>query len=85
MELKLIMALNGWIIEYQEDESEPVKRQVFSYADSFDDEEEVKAFAQLLWSLNDLIGPSTSRYSKARVYIEVKPGDKHEDLKDEDK
>lgn len=83
MQLKLIMALNGWIVEYQEDESEPVKRQVFSYSDSADDVEEVKAFAHLLWSLTDLIGPSTSRYSKARVYIEVKPGDKHDDFPDE--
>jgi hypothetical protein len=52
---------------------------VFSHSDSADTEDEVKAFAGVLWCVNSLIGPTTGRNSKARVYIEVKPGDKHED------
>ena len=85
MKITIEMAANGWLITtdtgFKEDRPDLY---VYSRADSFDDTDEVKAFAQVLWRVNDLIGPSTGRYSKARIYVEVKPGDKHEDFKDED-
>ena len=85
MKLTIETAANGWLIRKEPDEvDDRSDLYVFSDADSFDDTDGVKAFAHVLRCLNDLIGPSTSRYSKARVYVEVKPGDKHEDYKDED-
>ncbi len=49
------------------------------------DESAVQTTAELLRYLNDILGPSTSRHAKARVYVEVKPGDKHFDyIGDED-
>lgn len=85
MKLTIETASNGWLIRKEPDElDDRSELHVFSHSDSFDDTAEVHAFARVLWCLNDLIGPSTSRYSKARVYVEVKPGDKHDDYKDED-
>lgn len=84
MRLILETAINGWLIREQPDEiDERSEVYVFSFTDSLNDVDEVKAFAQVLWRLNDLIGPTTSRYSPARIYVEVKPGDKHEDYTDE--
>ena len=74
------MVSNGWILE---DESDPefIKRAVFEHADSFRDSEksEVEAFVRLLWTLNDMIGPTTSRYSEHRVAIRIEKGDKCDD------
>jgi len=42
---------------------------------------EIEAFAELLWAILDNYGPSTSRYSPKRIYIEVRPGDKYESPK----
>jgi hypothetical protein len=76
-------AVTGWLIrtqpDFPEDRSELY---VYSHSDSMDDTAEVNTFASVLWCLNDLIGPTTSRHSKARVYVEVKPGDKHDDYKE---
>lgn len=53
---------------------------VFQY-DQFDSgKSEVQSFAELLRYISDIIGPSTSRYDKERVYIEIKPGDKYTDI-----
>lgn len=77
-------AANGWLIRKEADATDDRSElHVFSHSDSVDDTAEVNAFARVLWCLNDLIGPTTSRHSKARVYVEVKPGDKHEDYKDD--
>jgi hypothetical protein len=43
---------------------------------------EVDNFIKVLWSLNEYIGPSTSRYASKRVNIDSEPGDKHEDYAD---
>lgn len=45
---------------------------------------EIEAFADFLRFLDEHYGPSTSRYSPKRIYLSVKPGDKHPDFgKDE--
>ena len=81
MKITIEMAANGWLIRTQPDHPEDTpETYVYSEDSDWDDTVDVKAFARVLWCLNDLIGPTTSRYSKARVYVEVKPGDKHEDL-----
>ncbi len=84
MKLIIETASNGWLIRKEPDEIDDMSQlHVFSHADSLHDVEEVKAFADMLHALNDLIGPSTSRYSPARVYIEVRSGDKYADCRDD--
>lgn len=79
--IKIRTALNGWFLEIKLDQ-EQTDRYAFSYDDCPEGEQEVKAFSALLSTLNNLIGPSTSRYSKYRVYVEVRPGDKYSDSLD---
>lgn len=77
MKLTIETAANGWLIRKEPDEiDDRSELHVYSFTDSQYDVEEVKAFAQVLWCLNDLIGPSTSRYSPARIYVKVQPGEK---------
>ncbi len=83
MKVIIETALNGWLIRTEPDFPEDAPElHVYSHSDGADAEEEVKAFAGVLWCVNSLIGPTTGRNSKARIYVEVKPGDKHEDYKD---
>lgn len=73
-------AKNGWIMRDKSD-SEMEKLFVFSEGDS--DKESVEAFRYLLWSLNELCGPTTSRYSAHRINITIEPGDNHQGGEDE--
>jgi hypothetical protein len=76
-------AANGWLIRKEADATDDTSElHVYSHSDGADTEDEVKAFAGVLWCVNSLIGPTTGRTSKARIYVEVKPGDKHDDYKD---
>lgn len=66
---KLETAQNGWMLRVGEQ----------TYVYEFSDEEEAaerEAFARLLRQLAESVGPSTSRYSAERIYVEVRPGDK---------
>ena len=79
MKVTIETAVNGWLIRTQSDFSEDMPElYVYSHSDSTHHTDEVKAFAEVLWRINDLIGPTTSRHSVARIYVEVKPGDKYE-------
>jgi hypothetical protein len=69
-------ATNGWIVEHVDDDDSPVT-EVFEVQD--DDERGVVIFADLLWRLSDIIGPATNRYDPARIYIDIRAGDKYED------
>lgn len=85
MKLTIETAANGYLIRTEVDEvNDKSELFVFSHASEIDDTEDVKTFARFLHYLNDLIGPSTSRYSKARVYIDVQPGDKCGDFEELD-
>lgn len=64
---------NGWILEGEE-----VGTQVFEYDEDVDGWK-VKAAALLLKTLERELGLDDSRYSKHRIYIEVRPGDKYEE------
>jgi hypothetical protein len=80
MKVIIETALNGWLIRTESSFTDDMPElHVYSHSDSADTQDEVKAFAGVLWCLNSLIGPTTGRNSKARIYVEVKPGDKHED------
>jgi hypothetical protein len=63
---------NGLILTHKiEDET---AQEVFEYSDN-----EVDKFAEFLYRLSDLIGPSTGRHDAKRIYIKVAPGDKYLD------
>ncbi len=80
--IQIERADNGWILIDHSD-TENVRKHVFQEADGFDVEKsEAEAFASLLWVIKSIMGPSDSRYSAHRVYIDIRPGDKHEDYKD---
>lgn len=84
--IKIELVSNGWILE---DHSDPdyTRRTVFEHADTFCEsaKSEVETFARLLWEINSLIGPTTSRYSEHRIAIRIEKGDKCDDhLEDEE-
>lgn len=77
MSLVLKMVSNGWILE---DHSDPEFTRIEVFESKEDSEKgEVEAMARLLWTIDSLIGPTTSRYSKHRIYIKIEPGDKVEE------
>lgn len=83
--LKLEVVQNGWLLT---DESDPemIQKYVFQEKENgyLYEKNSAEAFAELLWQIKNLIGPTDSRYSAHRVYIEIKPGDKHADYKDDE-
>lgn len=71
-------ATNGLVIELPEDtdEHDYKTQQVFVFEEAQD---EVKKFTEFLYMINEIVGPSTSRYSAERISIGVVPGDKYDD------
>ena len=69
-------AKNGLIMSVQH--SDPEYNNEYTYQES-DGEDDIERFADFLRYVDDDFGPSTSRYSKKRIYISIGPGDKHED------
>lgn len=88
MKVKIERVGNGYILEYHEDD-DTVERAVFEFRspEVYTEDEtdiEVETFKDMLWTLNEVLGPSTSRYSKKRISIDVIKGDKCEDGMDAD-
>lgn len=78
--IKIETVENGWLIT-DETDPEGSKRLVVECYEMHSinpPEKTMEAFCGLLWLVNDLIGPTTSRYSKHRVHISLQPGDKHD-------
>lgn len=73
--ITLELAANGWILR---DKADPELHKIFVFEEGDTDKESVEAFARLLWTLCDLCGPTTSRYSAHRITIKIEPGDKWE-------
>jgi hypothetical protein len=71
--------VNGWISTRPLEDEDGTVEWLYAY-DLEDDADAVKVFARLLRDLNDIIGPSTSRYSALRVRVTTEPGDKYEPL-----
>lgn len=65
-------AENGWILEGEE-----LGVQLFAYDEDVEGTKE-QAAAFLLKSVERELGLEDSRYSKHRIYIEIRPGDKYE-------
>lgn len=74
MSITIKYAENGWLLIHSE-EGESDRVYVFSH--NGDDKSEVEAFRDLLATVDDIYGPSTSRYSEHRIYIRIEAGDKH--------
>ena len=78
--IKIETVENGWLITDETDPDGP-RRLVVECENPFTanpTKETMDAFCGLLWRVNDLIGPSTSRYSPHRIKISLEPGDKHD-------
>ena len=67
---------NGHILKIVSAESGATESEEIVYQEKFDNE--VECFADFLRYLNEEYGPSTSRYSEKRIYINIKSGDKFE-------
>ena len=74
MKLTIETAQNGWVVKESDGDFERV------YCFSYDSVAggDVEAFSGLLWNVTELCGMSGSRYDEKRIYISVKPGDKHQ-------
>lgn len=67
MKATIKSTLNGYILSLKMDD-EGIEQYVFA--------DTVEGFQELLFELNNYIGPSTSRYSAQRIQITIEPGDK---------
>lgn len=72
---------NGYVLKYQVDDLF-LTRVVECQAEIEDSE--VETFRSLLWEINEILGPSTSRYSPKRISIGTEPGDKYHDSSKEE-
>jgi hypothetical protein len=78
MKIKIKSTSNGWILTDNSD-SDEIKQYVFEEKEDSDfKRSSVVCFVNLLHAINDLIGPSTSRYDAHRVRISIEPGDKYD-------
>jgi len=73
--IKVDAVSNGWILTHQIDDERP-EVEVFESFNS--DEDKVKAFQRLLYSISDIMGPMFSRYSQHRIKICIVSGDKYQ-------
>lgn len=73
-------AFNGYILESTEED--PTAPQLPTlYAENIaenNEEAQAEVLVNLLYGVLDELGYTPSRYAKARVYIEIRPGDKYE-------
>jgi len=81
MKCEIRSTKNGAVLRVEHDYPEGETEEI-CYQETSDGE--IEAFADFLRCLNDHYGPSTSRYSPKRIYIVVKPGDKHPDFDNEE-
>lgn len=75
MKFEIRSAKNGCILKVLEP-SETGGNDELVYQSKAQDEFE--NFAEFLYEILENFGPSSSRYSEKRIYIEVRPGDKFE-------
>lgn len=70
--LKIESAKNGLMLKTPHDGTIVCQ----DYPDS--EKEAIESFVNFLWTITDLFGPSTNRYSEFRVKIDIVQGDKFE-------
>jgi hypothetical protein len=69
---------NGLTLKAWQTNDETGGHEEIVFQESYDESDEVERFADFLRTIDEYYGPSTGRYSPKRIYIVVKPGDKHE-------
>jgi len=74
--IKISKCSNGWTVDFHD--GEDIDRFVLEVKDS-----EAECWAEVLRLTDEIYGPSTGRHDKERVYVEVRPGDKFMDGKEE--
>jgi len=74
---KISKCHNGWVFDY--DYEGDITCHVIEIKDS-----EAESWADMLWLIDEHFGPVGSRHSEERVYIEIRPGDKFMDGKEEE-
>lgn len=77
---------NGWIVtEYDKELGR--KKYLFQTDGNLSldvsDHVDVSIFCEVLRFIDDLIGPTTNRYSKKRIHVDTVQGDKFEDAGEE--
>lgn len=84
-EIELTIAENGFIVtEYDgESESYPRKQKKAVFEHTEQEGGDVIALQNMLWYIVDQLGLSGGRYDKNRIHIEIRPGDKYQEPKDE--
>ena len=70
MHFKIKRAKNGYIIQCNSEESPTVFQEI---SDGILDDE-VDAFASFLRHLNFEYGPSSNKYSRKRIFVDIRPG-----------
>lgn len=72
--IKIERAVNGWILtteeQYVDDGGSFERKHVFSYWDDAEREDEIKAFIEMLYTINDEMGISYSKYEDYNLKIE---------------
>jgi len=76
MKIETMQGLNGLVLTVTDEGREA---QIVTYQEGSTDEQDIERFRDLLYILMDAYGPTTSRYSKQRIYISIAPGDKYLD------
>lgn len=77
MRFELRSVRNGCILKACHTAEETGRREELVYQESYAEDDEIERFADFLRIIADNYGPNTSRYSAKRIYITVRPGDKH--------
>lgn len=83
VQIVLETADNGFIMRIPAEHDED-KDIMYVFQEEEDDADDIEPFRQLLSMILHHMGPTTSRYSEKRIYIEVRPGDKYEPPKDDE-
>ena len=68
MKLEIETVENGYILKDCSDE--PIRKEVFQ----FKDDNDLYALVDLLYTLNEKLADSTTKYSKERIHIVILPG-----------
>lgn len=91
IEYRIRMVNNGYILEMWETteyemkedgtvpESKPRLINTFVFSEDESKDVDLKPFTDLLWMLNEQIGPRTSKYSKERLAINIEKGSCYEE------
>lgn len=79
MKLSIERVDNGFILRLPPEGEAPEHVEVFEYKGTSGSPSHVEAWVRCLYAVDGAIGPETGRFSPARVYFEVKRGDKFED------